>query len=97
MFEDQYVELLPARTTMKMAKPKRRGGSYGYGGHGGNSTNIGGSGGSGGSGGDGGLGLNIGLNTPVQVSVFGDNSNTFSQSAGNGGAGGAGGAGGRAG
>ena len=88
MFEDQYVELLPARTTMKHCKPRRRYGSANY------TGGAGGAGGTGGAGGDGGFGVNIGVNAPVQLSVFGDNTNTFTQNAGNGGAGGAGGTGG---
>jgi hypothetical protein len=93
MFESQYVELLPARTTMKACRPRKRGGSGNY--HSGNTTNTGGAGGSGGSGGAGGFGVNVNVNP--QIALFGDNSSSTTLNAGNGGAGGAGGAGGSAG
>lgn len=99
MFEDQYVELLPARTTMKNWRGRKRCGCYNYYGGNNTSTSTGGAGGAGGDGGRGGDGgLNFGINVNPQVAVFGDNTSSFSQDAsgGNGGAGGAGGAGGRA-
>jgi hypothetical protein len=96
MFEDQYVELLPARTTMKCPKPRRRGGSVNFGGNGG-------SGGPGTGGGGGAGGTNLGVQVPIQVNLltFGDNTNGAAQYAdggrGGNGTGGAGGAGGSAG
>jgi len=79
MFEDQKIELLPARTTMKMAKPKKKYGSANYGGNGGN----------GGNGGDGGKAVAVN----IAVLNFGDVKQTAFADA-SGGAGGAGGDGG---
>ncbi|MBB3675490.1 hypothetical protein FHX36_001225 [Modestobacter versicolor] len=81
MFEDQKVELLPARTVMSSYGGRKSRGGFFY------QVLVGGAGGAGGAGGNGGIAI-----SPA-VSVFGD----ATGGSANGGAGGAGGAGGSAG
>ena len=92
MFEDQYVELLPARTTMKSWKPKKRGGG----------NNYGGDGGAGGAGGRGGDALAVSaavivVEGDVDDSELSATSGDAEATGGDGGDGGAGGRGGDAG
>ena len=90
MFEDQNVELLPARTVMTAGRS--RGGNFLlFAGRGGN-------GGSGGAGGAGGSGSNSSINVPIlsgnNVALLTTGNQTGGVSTGNGGNGGNGGAGG---
>ncbi len=94
MFEDQTVELLPARTVMSSYSGRKS--YYNY------AANTGGAGGAGGAGGDGGIavgGTAVALNL-LNVNVGGDQLNLAAADASadaSGGAGGEGGAGGDAG